>query len=141
MSLPRFAFPKSAHFEPSPLHRSRRLHELEQAQYHENAIDIIAVPAIGASPGAEGNETWGTSPTKQWLGRLRDAIPHSRLLLYDHLSIEERALSPVDKGFQEAEDEIAKMKIEDFALRLVRVIFQDREWLPVSRLSVVWKGF
>lgn len=115
------------------------------------------MPAIGADP----RTTWSTDdPTEPHpLGGLHEALPGADILLYDHLTAEERSLEIKPQGdaehqasaeaFAAAEDKVAQHGITEWADRFLQTFWQrcrsdevghttyNTEWEHVQRGAVV----
>ncbi|KAI4248351.1 MAG: hypothetical protein L6R42_009286 [Xanthoria sp. 1 TBL-2021] len=95
-------------------------------------VNIICVPAIGADP----RTTWSTdAPTEPHpLCGLHEALPNADILLYDHLTAEERSLEIKPQGdaehqasaeaFADAGDKVAQYGVTEWADRFLQTFGQ-----------------
>lgn len=109
-------------------------------------VDIICVPAIGA----DARTTWVESSDDGigWLGELEKKLPFANLLLYDHLTVQERSLKVADakdaaykstaKAFAKAETALASYGVDDYANRFLTQVDEYRRSSQADQRPVVF---
>ncbi|KAL8824737.1 MAG: hypothetical protein Q9191_004855 [Dirinaria sp. TL-2023a] len=116
-----------------------------EERYTSGKNSIICVPAIGA----DARTTWA-DPSDDgigWLGELGTKLPFVNLLLYDHLTVQERSLKVADAkdaayksttlAFAKAEAALASYTVDDYANRFLAQVDEHRrslQWKMPERL-------